>query len=216
MEVDDFPGHAEAQAGTFAGGFGGEERVEHLADDFGWDAGAIIGDFHDDDAVTGAKWIGGTGAEVASILFSEFSRPGGDRDDAAFFHGLNGIDEQVDDDLFDACFVGPDGWQGAVEAFFEADVFAGELVAGQQGGAIDDLVELDRLPVELAVAGEIDHAHDDFFGAGDGFAHFFQDDGHVFVLGGDISLEVFDAHEEEGEGVFDLMSDPGGEASDGF
>lgn len=86
----------------------------------------------------------------------------------------------------------------------------------EERGVVDQLMQIDRFAVELAVGGEVHHSDDDFFGSRDGLAHLLEDNGHVFIVGGHVVLQVFHSHEQKGEGVFHLVRHPGSETADGF
>lgn len=75
---NDVVSDVEAEAGTAAGTFGGEEGVEYLGLDFGRDAGALVFDFNDNFVAFA------TGAN-SYLTFS--------------IHGIDGVVEDVGPDL---------------------------------------------------------------------------------------------------------------------
>src|SRR5712692_3047894 len=69
------------------------------------------------------------------------------------------------------------------------------------------------MQIQGARHGEIEQAQDDQIRASDGFLHVVEDQDDVRVGTGQIGGEVFNAHTEDGERVFDFMGDPRGEAA---
>ena len=79
---------------------------------------------------------------------------------------------------------------------------------------VNDEAQIGRLAREGTLRGKIDEAPHDAIGAINRPAHLVEDSGDIRIIGIDALGKVIDAEEKEGEGVFHLMGDPGGEASD--
>jgi len=195
MAVDDFVADPEAEAGAVEA-FGGEEGFEDAGAGFGGDADAGVGE--------GEGEAGAAGAPVGCFAAAKEEAASGG-------HGIDGVGDEVVEDLTDVAFeagdlaVGAlaffDGDGGVAEAaFVEAEDGGEEVGAGDLAGRGGLLVEAEGLvgddgdAAEFLV-GEVEEVLD------------LGDDG---VLASDIE-EVGDGL----EGVVDLVSDGAGHATDG-
>src|ERR1700733_11598568 len=98
--------NAEAEARTFADGFGGVKRIE---DALGFDeAGAGVGEFNDDVA---AFAHGFDGEHTAAV----------------WLHGVNGITDELEKYLKQLIGVAADGGENAAMLRFDFDVFVAEI-----------------------------------------------------------------------------------------
>ena len=130
MVVDDFGDDGEAEAYAFF--FGGEEGIENLFAGFGGDAGAGI--FDDD---------GNSRAHV--LRFGSY----GDAEAAASVHGLIGVGDEVDENLFEELGVHMDvGSCGSVVAL-DGDLRVGELVLDGFEDAVNEGGELRGAQIEM-------------------------------------------------------------------
>jgi len=217
VEFDDFPADREAEAGAFAGGFGGVEGIEDAVEVGLGDAVTGVFDADKDDRVGGAEAVGGTAAGVGGFAAGgeAAARPQAERA-AAVTHGMERVDDEVEEDLLEPLYIEGDFGQVFGEIFDDGDAGAHGVVADEGEDLAHAFVDVDGLDIELAVGGEIDHAADDAVGAVDGARHFVEDFAVVGVDVGGQLAEVFEAHEDHGERVFHLVGDAGGEAADGF
>lgn len=101
MQLDDFFGDGESEAGAFSGFLGGEEGVEDFVEEFFRDAAAGVPDEELDAVVVveGFFPIAGTGFEGVAGGGQEGE---GEGEFAGALHGVHGIDDEIDDDLLDA------------------------------------------------------------------------------------------------------------------
>src|SRR3989338_6740940 len=147
MFFDDLIADAQPQPRPLAGGFCRKERIEYFIQDFRRDplAGIAHVDAHE---------------FVLSIGF--------DRDGARPLDGVQGVDDQVDEDLPQPLRTAFDGRRAAV-IFFEFRLVLD--LAGDDGeDAFDDLFDLDAFHYVLILAREGAQVVDDFLDALDPFA----------------------------------------------
>jgi hypothetical protein len=122
MLFDDAVDGGEAEAGAFAGNFGGEERFEDVRFGFGTHAGAGV--FDGEDAVA----AGSDGdAALEAIVDADVEAIECDGERAAFGkHGVAGVDDEIHEHLFELAGIGVDVDGGRVGADVELDFFADE------------------------------------------------------------------------------------------
>src|SRR5450755_3670535 len=158
-------GQAQALAGAFTDVFGGEEGVEHAAAGLVVHAWSVIGD--GDEQVLGVS-------------------PGGDRDGAqsalvaavaVFADGLGGVDDHVEDDLFEFALEagGVPGVGGQVEVKV-GDVLP--FVPADLNGGFDRAVDVD-VGAAAAGMGVVLHRPDDLGGPGKALAAFGEGSGDL-------------------------------------
>ena len=148
MLLDNAVHLCQSQTAAFAGILGGEERLKDVRQHVWGNAGSGVGD-GEDDPVAGRE-LGqhgrGFGPHVALLQRN--------REHAAIWHGIAGVDRQVGEELLDAGGIGVDGdlllranQQDAdvfrQNAFQQFDVFFGE------GGQIHRMLFDDDLPSEI-------------------------------------------------------------------
>jgi len=97
---DDAVHGGQAQAGAFALGLGGEERLERPVDDVLGHPGAGVADFQADVPPRRQPDAAGSMVRVDTLA------GGGDDQLPACGHGVAGVDGQVDEDLLDLARVG--------------------------------------------------------------------------------------------------------------
>src|SRR5579872_4306311 len=94
--LEDAAGNGKAQAGAF--GLGGEERIEQPVNIFRWDADAVVLDSHTQQ-----------GLIFLMLQAGDFGvgrdHGGGDVQPAAGFHGIQGIEEEVDESLLQMALI---------------------------------------------------------------------------------------------------------------
>src|SRR5688500_14792402 len=111
MFADNAIAEAETEAGAFAGGLGGEERIENFVEMIPWNAGAVVLD---------------RDADVSGIGF------GGDANDAVtfdVFECLAGIVEDVEDDLLELVTVTENFREVRIKLALHLDVTGAHFVS---------------------------------------------------------------------------------------
>ena len=142
-------GVADGEAHAHAGGFGGEEGLEDAAELVGAEAGAGIGNGGAD----GFRGFG-PGANGKESFLGVLGE-----------HGVDGVDDEVEDDLLEFDQVAHDGGEIGVEVQVNADVFEDEFAVDQFEAAADDVVKLKGDEGEFAFLEERAEALDDGAGA---------------------------------------------------
>ena len=194
MGANDAVADAEAEAGAFAGGLGGEERIE---DAFGLaDAGAVV-DESDFDEIRG---LAGANADFAVI--------------AGFLDGVVGVIENIEENLLQLLRIADGHLEIFVELFGDFDAMTGKVVAAEANGLAKDGIDLHGLALSGALASKAQKALHDFLGSL-GFAK----NDLQFFAGGRGNLGIFEQQvgeaEDRGEGIVDFVSDAGDQAADG-
>ena len=139
--LDDVVGDPESQAGADPLRLGGEEGVEDLSSDRLGDSRPVVGDFDLDLAHPG-------------------HRPGPYGDGRAGPDGLDGVDQQVQQDLMDLAGAAPDAGQW-LELEGELDLLLADLVSDHLDGPADRLVGVGLLELGLVEPGEVAEPVDD-------------------------------------------------------
>ena len=189
--LDDGVADGQAQPGALADALGREERIEDAGAVLGPDARARVGDADD------------LGPVLDREPDPELAAPG---------HGVEGVEDDVDEDLLEPFALGVDGGDGR-ELEDQADVHGLELVVDEGQDLLDALLEVDALERGLrGAAGEGQEVLDD---AGDPVGlglDLLQDLGVVRV--GELLLEHLDVAGDARQGRVDLVGDAGREQPD--
>ncbi len=99
MQIDDFFDHGQAEAGPGARGFGGEEGIEDAREILRGYAFAGVLNLHDDDGVAGVQRA--AGRSINGRALSNMRGASGYRQLAVVRHGMEGIQEKIDQYLLD-------------------------------------------------------------------------------------------------------------------
>ena len=125
MFADDAIAEAEAETGAFAGGLGGEKRVEHFVKMILWDAGAVI---FDGDANVGGSAFGNNADQAVTF---------------DVFECLAGVVEDIQNDLLELVAIAKDSGQGGIEMALHLDVTGAQFVAENFKHATDHFVHVE-------------------------------------------------------------------------
>src|SRR2546422_3250333 len=142
MGLDDANGQTQAEAGARARGLRREERIEDSAQVLGRNAGAVVLDLHEH---VGSPRHGSHGQRAVA---------------ARRLHGVNGVAEQVEEDLLKLVEIGPDGW-GRLETGDETNLVELELRRLKIEGRLDDFAEIHPPPLGRISAREDQQVADD-------------------------------------------------------
>ena len=137
-------GGGEAEAGALADSFGGEERFEDVRDDFFGDAGAGVGEL-EDDVRGGLEAAGGLG---------ELGVSNAQGDGATVFHGVTGVDHEVEQEGGEFVAVADDGDVDAGFNGFEQLDLDAAGVAHEAQGLVDDFAQVEGFVLARGAAGE--------------------------------------------------------------
>ena len=197
-------GGGEAEAGAFAEAFGGEERFEDVRDDFFGDAGAGVGELEDDVR----------GGLVADGGFGHLGVINTQGDGATVFHGITGVDHEVEEQGGEFVAVADDGDVGAGFNGFEQLDLDAAGVAHEARGLVDDFAQVEGLVLGRGAAGEGEEVAAEVGAAFGGL----DDDLEVGALGVvDRFAQGQLAHgDDAGEDVVVLVGDAAGEEADGL
>ncbi len=145
---DDAAGGGESESGASA--FGGEVCVEDVGEIFFGDADAGVGDVEDE-----------------CVVFAE----GSDEEFAAVGHGLDGVEHEIEEGLFDE--VGVEGAVGVVggEGGEDADFVGLCLGVDEVDEVLNEGVEGDAFEAEFDAAGEFEEVVE---GLAEAFGFFFE------------------------------------------
>ena len=201
VAFDDAKNGGEAKAGSFAGGFGGKERLEDSVEQFRRNSLAGVGNSQEN---VGAG--DGFGMEASGLVFQS-DVLGLDAKGAAVRHGVAGVDAEVEKDLVELGRVAHNGVELRVGARLDADgareSFASELFHfGQQRIQIKDR----RLTDDTSGEGEdlFNHLGAAFGAGAHGLEHLFR------FLAGQLFGKVLSADEDRHEDVVEIVSDTAG------
>lgn len=193
MALDDFLRDPEAEAGA-GDALGGEERFEDAPEGFGGDAGAIVGDGDADAGAAGFPVVRGEFAEGDATAFAE---------------GVDGVADEVGEDLSDFALVRHDEGDGA-EVADEFDLLTAEAGIKQGEDGVDEFVDVGEVGAGGAAVkakgldGDLGDAVEFFLGE--------FEEGAGLVGEGELLDEV-EAVGDGLEGVVDFVGDGGGEAA---
>ena len=144
MQFDNLLGNRQAEPGAHPGGFGGEERIKNPGQVLVWNPGAGVIDFRDHRQIPDPKSRRPARALEMAGLGQLFGvRP--HRQRPAFGHGVDGVKENIDEDLLDLRFVHADQREPFSPQFVEMNPFLAQLMAHQLQGPFDQIVEIMRL-----------------------------------------------------------------------
>jgi len=188
---DDFGGDGEAEAGALA--LGGEEGFEDAVEVGGADAGAAIDD--------------GEGETAAGGLDADDDLGAGGR-------GLDGVEDEIEEDLFELFGVGDDFAGGGGDLFAEGDGGGAGGVAGEREDRVDDGLRIDGLEARRAGAGELEEAREEAVEAL-GFEVDDLEAGLEVLVRGVAAAEDAGGAGDAGERVTDLVGEAGRELAGG-
>jgi hypothetical protein len=215
---DDAAGGGEAEAGAAL--FGSEVGIEDAGEVVGGDANAGIGDVEDggifgldgldqefSPSLSPAAGGGGTGGDLGSGGAGlGFGR-----------HSLNGVEEEVEEGLFEEVDIEGAERVFASERGMDADVGSLSLRKEEIDEFFDELIEGDDLGAELDTAGVAEEIVE---GLTEAVGFFFEgSEARQGALartagdGGEIFFEELKIELESGEGVFKFMGETGGEVA---
>ncbi|VTR66525.1 hypothetical protein DESC_480235 [Desulfosarcina cetonica] len=193
MALNDAGRYGQAQSRALAHGLGREKGIEQLVQVIGQDAAARVGDadFH-----TAFRPLAGIA--------------GGDLDPAAGRHGVEGVEDHVDQHALALVPVEHQNGQGRVGLENQVDAFDQGLVLHQPDTVLDQHVHIHGRGGEFGLAGEVEQALDDA-------AHPFGLGGHDRKIVAHVLGQVRAAQDQVGEGqdgrqrIVDLMGHAGGQ-----
>ena len=181
--LNDSVADAEAEAGALADRLGCVEGVE---DAFGFaKAGARVRKIEDDAAAFSAH-------------------ADGERTSADGFHGVDGIVDQIEEDLEELVGVATHGGESAGIFDFDADFFVAQVELAELDGAGDDGAQVEKLFFGGDLAREAEQVGDEDFGAAGLVADFFAKAAGAFGCAG-IGLDQIGVAEDRGEGIIDFV-----------
>jgi len=184
----------ECQSNAAAGFLGGEVEVENLVANFGGDSSAGV--LH----LEHGGLRGGEGAQGES---------------AAVGHGLDAVDDDVEDGLAHEVGIDAHGQRPGTEFLHDFDAVGAGFGRGERNHGGGERAQIERGEGELDGTGEIGEGLDDAIQA----VNFRTDD--IDVAAGvrvgleDALAQQFEVNDDGVDGILDLVSDAGGEASDG-
>ncbi len=200
MLAEDAAGDGQAETG--ASGFVRDKRREQAGQDFGGDSRAGIADF---DLDLGLAFFG----FEAGDMFGGEHDFGAKGQRAAAVHGVDGVEEEVEERLLELARVGVDQVLAGVEQQVFLDAMGLDLVLHEAEGVPQEFVHAGGTERRLSGPGEPQQLTDEQVDP----AHFTADQ-----RGGVVRFlleEKFDEGFDGDEGVFDFVSDAGGEGADG-
>ncbi|MNR05622.1 hypothetical protein D3C85_1216650 [compost metagenome] len=139
--------HRQAEPGALADRLGGEERVERLGQDFGCHAGAVVAD-GDHQVIAGLDRLQGVDVAAVEVDVGRFNPQF-----PAIGHGIPGVDDQVEQGVFQLTDIGADRPDVFGQLQLEFDMVA--LGPAQQiFQGMDQLVGIQRPAIQRLTPGE--------------------------------------------------------------
>ena len=143
--LDDAEAHGQAQTGAPAHFLGGKEGLENVVQILRGDAATGVRHLHLEPVpVFREKGLDGQGAPV--------------------FHGLDGVDEQIEKDLLEALGIPVHQGQVPGQVFSKVNARESHLILHQLQGILNDIGQGDFLKFRLLRAGKIQEISDDIRG----------------------------------------------------
>ena len=215
MQLDNFLAHGQPQSRPQSGGLGRKKRIEKLRQILRRDAAPGVLDLRQHHVVAVENLVAGTRAfAVLAALELRLARP--QRQRAAAFHRVDGVHQQVHEDLLNLVFLDGHARQVGRELRHEFDLLLVQFVPQQHERAFQHAVQILRLHVELMRRGKIQQPPRHLVGALDGVTHLREHQRHVLIGGGRALGQVLHAHLQNGQRVLHLVRHAGGERADGF
>ncbi len=215
MQLDNLLGHRQAQPCPHPGWLGGEERIVNPGQMLLRDARACVIHLRNHRPVPHPKRRHPAQAFKVAGLGQLFG-VGPHRQSAFRGHGLDGVDEDIDEHLLELGLVHRHRRELWPELFHQMDALQRQFVPHQLQSLLDHVVEIVRLDRQLPGRRKIEQPARDRIRPSNGFLHLFQHQAQVFVSGRKFFREVIHPHHENGEGVFHFVRHSGGEGADGF
>ena len=113
-----------------------------------------------------------TGSRITDLHPTDALGNGGaDRQHAAAFHGLYGVQNQVHQDLLDHMTIDHETRQRGAQQRFKPDQIGREQVIRENKNAIDDLIDVGRAEFGLVLLGKVEQLPDDLLNPPDTILH---------------------------------------------